>query len=106
MKNKYNMSKQDNIFFAKRKLVDNIYKSANLEGIVVTFADVYAFINNVNTGNISIDDMLKLKGLKDAWQLVLTTIDEALTIDYIKKCILKFVKVKMFILWENFGIKV
>ena len=85
MKNKYNMSKQDNIFFAKRKLVDNIYKSANLEGIVVTFADVYAFINNVNTGNISIDDMLKLKGLKDAWQLVLTTIDEALTIDYIKK---------------------
>ena len=85
MKNKYNMSKQDNIFFAKRKLVDNIYKSANLEGIVVTFADVYAFMNNVNTGNISIDDMLKLKGLKDAWQLVLTTIDEALTIDYIKK---------------------
>ena len=85
MKNKFNMSKQDNIFFAKRKLVDNIYKSANLEGIVVTLADVYAFINNVNTGNISIDDMLKLKGLKDAWQLVLTTIDEALTIDYIKK---------------------
>ena len=85
MKNKYNMSKQDNIFFAKRKLVDNIYKSANLEGIVVTFADVYASMNNVNTGNISIDDMLKLKGLKDAWQLVLTTIDEALTIDYIKK---------------------
>ena len=70
---------------AKRKLVDNIYKSANLEGIAVTFADTYAFMNNVNTGNISVDDMLKLKGLKDAWQLVLTTIDEALTIDYIKK---------------------
>ena len=85
MKNKFNMSKQDNIFFAKRKLVDNIYKSANLEGIAVTFADTYAFMNNVNTGNISVDDMLKLKGLKDAWQLVLTTIDEALTIDYIKK---------------------
>lgn len=85
MKNKFNMSKQDNIFFAKRKLADNIYKSANLEGIAVTFADTYAFMNNVNTGNISVDDMLKLKGLKDAWQLVLTTIDEALTIDYIKK---------------------
>lgn len=37
MKNKYNMTKEDNIFFAKRKLVDNIYKSANLEGIAVTF---------------------------------------------------------------------
>ena len=79
------MTKEDNIFFAKRKLIDNIYKSANLEGIAVTFADTYSFMNNVNTGNISIDDMLKLKGLKDAWEYVLNTIDEELTIDYIKK---------------------
>ena len=85
MKNKYNMTKEDNIFFAKRKLVDNIYKSANLEGIAVTFADTYAFMNNVNTGKISVDDMLKLKGLKDAWEYVLNSVDEKLTIDYIKK---------------------
>lgn len=85
MKNKFNMSKEDNIFFAKRKLVDNIYKSANLEGIAVTFADTYSFMNNVNTGNISVDDMLKLKGLKDGWEFILSTIDEDLTIDYIKK---------------------
>lgn len=85
MKKKYDMSKEDNIFFAKRKLIDNIYKSANLEGIAVTFADTYSFMNNVNTGNISIDDMLKLKGLKDAWEFVLNTIDEELNIDYIKK---------------------
>lgn len=85
MKNKYNMTKEDNIFFAKRKLVDNIYRSANLEGIAITFADTYSFINNVNTGNISIDDMLKLKGLKDAWEFVLNSIDDELTTDYIKK---------------------
>lgn len=85
MKNKYNMSKEDNIFFSKRKLVDNIYKSANLEGIAVTFTDTYSFMNNVNTGTISVDDMLKLKGLKDCWEFVLNTIEEELTIDYIKK---------------------
>ncbi len=85
MENKYNMSKVDNIFFAKRKLVDNIYKSANLEGIAVTFADTYSFMNNVNTGNISIDDMLKLKGLKDGWEYILNNIDVELTIEYIKK---------------------
>ena len=70
-------------FWAKRKLVDNIYKSANLEGIAVTFADTYAFMQNVNTGTISVDDMLKLKGLKDAWEYVLNTIDDALTMYYI-----------------------
>lgn len=85
MKNKYNMTKEDNIFFAKRKLADNIYKSANLEGIAITFADTYSFMNNVNNGNISIDDMLKLKGLKDAWEYTLNNIDKELTLDYIKK---------------------
>ncbi len=57
MKSKYNMSREDNIFFAKRKLVDNIYRSANLEGIAVTLIDTYAFMNNVNTGKISVDDI-------------------------------------------------
>ena len=85
MKRKYNMTKEDNIFFANRKLIDNLYKSANLEGIKITQEDIYCFVNNVNTGKISVDDMLKLKGLKDAWEYVLNTIDEELTIDYIKK---------------------
>ena len=52
MKSKYPMSKEDNLFFAKRKLVDNIYKSTVLEGIRVTIEDVYAFMQNVNTGTI------------------------------------------------------
>lgn len=42
-------------------------------------------MNNINTGKISVDDMLKLKGLKDAWEFVLNTVDEELTTDYIKK---------------------
>ena len=58
------MTKEDNIFFANRKLIDNLYKSANLEGIKITQEDIYCFVNNVNTGKISIDDMLKLKVLK------------------------------------------
>lgn len=85
MNNKFNMSKENNIFFAKRKTPDCIYKSAVLEGIAVTFTDTIFFVNNVNTGKISIDDMLKLKGLKDGWEFILNTIDEELTLDYIKK---------------------
>lgn len=62
MKNKYNMTREDNIFFAKRKLANNIYKSAILEGITITLEETYSFMNNVSTGNISVNDMLKLKG--------------------------------------------
>ena len=85
MENKYHMTKEDNIFFAKRKLIDNIHKSANLEGINVALEEIILFMNNINTGKISVDDMLKLKGLKDAWEFVLNTVDEELTTDYIKK---------------------
>lgn len=42
-------------------------------------------MNNVNTGNISVDDMLKLKGLKDAWEYIINNIDTELTLDFIKK---------------------
>lgn len=94
MDKKFEMTKEDNIFFAKRKLIDNLYKSANLEGIAITFADTVAFVNNVNTGTISVDDMLKLKGLKDAWEYVLKTIDEEVTIDYIKKVYSEVCKVQ------------
>ena len=82
---KYHMSIEENIFFAKRKLIDNLYKSANLEGIAITFADTVDFVNNINNGKISVDDMLKLKGLKDSWEYVINTVNDELTIDYIKK---------------------
>ena len=85
MNSKYNMKLEDNIHFAKRKLVDSIYNSANLEGIAITFAETYSFMENINTGNISVDDMLKLRGLRDAWELVLKNPKEVLTLDYIKK---------------------
>lgn len=79
------MTKEENIMYAKSKLQDNIYKSAKLEGINLSIKDVIDLLNNINNVNLSIMDTLKLKGLKDAWKFVLNTIDDDLTIDYIKK---------------------
>ena len=39
MKDKYTMTQEENVLIGKRLLVDVVYKSANLEEIVVTFAD-------------------------------------------------------------------
>ena len=35
MENKFNLTREQNIFIAKRNIVDYIWKSANLEGIGV-----------------------------------------------------------------------
>lgn len=41
------------------------------------------FLDNINAGRISVDDMLKLKWLKDAWEFVLRDVNTPLTTDYI-----------------------
>ena len=42
MENKFNLTREQNIFVAKRNIVDYIWKSANLEGIGVTYPETQA----------------------------------------------------------------
>ena len=39
MVDKYKLTREKNVFIAKRNIVDYIWKSANLEGITVTYPD-------------------------------------------------------------------
>ena len=45
MKAKYHMTREENIFVAKRNIVDYIWKSARLEGLAVTYPDTEAIYN-------------------------------------------------------------
>ena len=85
MENKYNMSKQDNILMAKRLLVDVFYKSANLEGIAITFADTNDILNDVNVTNIKPSEISKVCDLRDAWKYIIEHINDELTLDFIQE---------------------
>lgn len=73
--NKFSMSKEENIFLAKRNLIDNIYKSARLEGIAVTFPQTQAIFNGVNVSSLSVGDVVAINNLKHAWQFVFDTME-------------------------------
>ena len=60
-----------NIDFAKRNLVDTIYKQAVLEGLAVTFLDTETIIEGGKINNLTADVIQKINNLKHAWQLVL-----------------------------------
>lgn len=60
-----------NIDFAKRSMVDTIYKQAVLEGVAVTFLDTETIIEGGKINNVSADDIQKINNLKHAWQLIL-----------------------------------
>ena len=49
-----------NIDFAKRHLVDTIYKQAILEGVATTFADTESIIEGGKINNMSSEDVLKI----------------------------------------------
>lgn len=70
MKNKYNMTREENIFVAKRILVDSIYKSANLEGIAVTYAETIDILNNVNVAKMRPDEITAVINLRSAWHCI------------------------------------
>ena len=68
-----NLSKEieQNIDFAKRHLVDNIYKQAILEGVATTFADTESIIEGGKVNNMTSEDILKIINLKHAWEFIL-----------------------------------
>jgi len=85
MENKYNMTQSDNILMAKRLLVDVVYKSANLEGIAVTFADTNDILNDVNVTSIKPSEISKVCNLRDAWKYVIEHINDELILGFIQE---------------------
>ncbi len=60
-----------NIDFAKRHLVDTIYKQAILEGVATTFADTESIIEGGKVNNMTTEDVLKIVNLKHTWEFIL-----------------------------------
>lgn len=83
MENKYKMTVEDNVFWAKRNIVDTIYKNAKLEGINVTFPQTEAIVNGGIVNNVPVGDIEKVLGMKHAWEFIIDTIDLPVTYAYI-----------------------
>lgn len=85
MKDKYNLSAEENLFFAKKVLVSNIYNSAKLEGLNITFPETQTILDGVNVSGVKLDDINCVLNMRDAWKEVLNNINEELSIDFICK---------------------
>ena len=68
MQSKYHMTVEQNVFVAKRNIVDYIWKSAHLEGLAVTYPDTEAIFNGLSVAGVSVKDIIAVNNLKHAWQ--------------------------------------
>ena len=81
MENKFEMTKEENIFVAKRNIIDYIWKSANLEGINVTFPQTSVIYEKGVLQNANVHSISVVLNLKHAWQVLLNSLNEPLSID-------------------------
>lgn len=83
MIDKFNLTQSQNIFFAKRNIVDSLWKSANLEGIKITYQETQAIYDGGNISHLRVDEIVTINNLKHAWQFLLATIDSEINYNYI-----------------------
>lgn len=74
------MTRKENIFIAKRNIIDYIWKSAKLEGLGVTYPDTEAIFNGMRAPNVKVDEIIAVNNLKHAWQFLMDNLD--IPIDY------------------------
>lgn len=101
MENKFELTREENVFIAKRNIVDYIWKSANLEGIAITYPETHALYDGGIINGLTVDSVIAINNLKYAWQFILENKD----IDYDFKvlCHLHKLVCDKLILEQNLG---
>ncbi|MBP1971651.1 hypothetical protein J2Z83_003803 [Virgibacillus natechei] len=85
MKKKYNLSQKENIFLAKKSLINAIYNSARLEGINKTIPQTKTILEGMSVSNVNIDDVQTILNLRNAWRYLLNHLESDFDLDFVKK---------------------
>ena len=60
MKDKYNLTREQNVFIVKRNIVDYIWKSANLEGIAVTYPETQSLYDGGIVNGLTVNEVIAI----------------------------------------------
>ncbi len=85
MLDKYHLPKKESTSLPEYMLVFIIYNSAKLEGINVNYQDTKTILDGANVPSLRLDEINCILNLRDAWNFVLSNIDEPITIELICK---------------------
>ena len=79
------MTREQNIFLAKKTFVELVYNTAYIEGCNVTFPQTQTIIDGAMVNGVTVDDIQTVLNLRDAWRFCIETADAELTLGYICK---------------------
>lgn len=84
MQDKFSMTKEQNVFLAKRNIVDSIWRSSHIEGIKVTYPETQKLYDGGNVAHLRLDEIQTINNLKHAWLFLLNSIDSQNDLNYLK----------------------
>lgn len=79
------ITREQNIFLAKKTFVELVYNTAYIEGCNVTFPQTQTIIDGAVVSGIAVDDIQTVLNLRDAWKYCIENVDAELNLDYICK---------------------
>ena len=85
MIDKFHLSQKENVFLAKERLNSIIYNSVKLEGFNTNYFNVKKILNGSNVPSLRLDEINCILNLRDAWNFVLSSIDEPIILELICK---------------------
>lgn len=79
------LTREQNIFLAKKTFVELVYNTAYIEGCNVTFPQTQTIIDGAVVNGVAVDDIQTVLNLRDAWKYAIESIDDLLDLNYICK---------------------
>ncbi|GHV45725.1 hypothetical protein AGMMS49546_32230 [Spirochaetia bacterium] len=72
---RYQLTRPQSMFLAKKKWDENIYCGMKMENRNVTFPQTQTILQGINVGSVKLDDIQAILNMRDAWKYTLDTID-------------------------------
>lgn len=82
---KFHMTPEQSVFLAKKKYDENVYCGMRMENRAVTFPQTKTILQGVNVPNVQLSDIQAILNMRDAWQFLLASLDQPVTLDYLCK---------------------
>ena len=82
---KYNMTQEQNVFFANRNMAEYVFNIAKLEDCNVTIVETKMILSGENVGHLSLRDIQKVLNLKGTWSYMLASFGSEFDLDYMSK---------------------
>lgn len=79
------LTREQNIFLAKKIFAELVFNTAYIEGCNVTFPQTQTIIDGAVVNGVTVDDIQTVLNLRDAWKYCIKTIDSPVNLEYICK---------------------